>query len=75
MLELRLGLGKGAIAAVQVLYLALKLEVLLCQTGLQVVQVLVLAGKVVVLGLQSSHLVLGSLSFALGVSLHIIKPG
>jgi len=68
-LQLRLSLGQGGVAAVEFLDLALKFEVLLSETGLEVVQVVVLASELFQLRLVASKLVFEAVHLGLGVSL------
>jgi len=62
-------LGQVAVAAVQLLHLALQFVVLLRQASLPAVEVLVLTGQLVVLGLEATQGVLQTFQLRLGVSL------
>ena len=66
-LQLSLGLGEVGVAAVQLVQTPLKLSVLGAQAGLEGVEVLVLAGEVVDLGLEPPDLVLEGLGLGGGV--------
>ena len=68
-LQLSLSLGECCVGRVQLLHLSLQVEVLLCETSLQVVEIVILLTEVINLDLEPPALVIEGISFAFGMSL------